>query len=75
MQKPSTMSWSVNQKLSILFLPIPNVLLEGLESVVFEQGQRMLKMPALSVLAFKSVVVVGSLDTLQGHVTKRFDVG
>jgi hypothetical protein len=64
------MSRPVNQKLSILFLPTPNVLLEGLESIVFEQGQRMLKMPAPSVLAFKSVVVVGSLDTLQGRARK-----
>ena len=40
MQKPSMTSRPVNQKLSVLFLPTPNVLLEGLESVLFKQGQR-----------------------------------
>ena len=58
------MSHPVNQKLSVLFLPTLNMLVKGLESIVFEQGQRMQKMPVPSVLTFKNVVIVGSLDTL-----------
>jgi hypothetical protein len=68
------MSPLVNQNPSVLFLPIPNVNQEGLESVGFEQQQRKLmirKVP--SGLEYKSVVVVGSRGTLQGRARKRFD--
>jgi hypothetical protein len=63
----------VKQNPSVLFLPILDINQEGLESVVFEQQQRMQKMRVLSVLEYKSVVVVGRKGTPQGRAKKRFD--
>jgi|SRR5271154_1295 len=74
MQQFSTMTPLVNRSPSVLFLPIPNVNQEGLESVGFEQQQRKLMIRRVpSGLDYKSVVVVGSRGTPQGRARKRFD--
>jgi hypothetical protein len=48
MKQSPTTSRLVNQNPSVLFLPILDVNQEGLESVVFEQQQRMLKMRVIN---------------------------